>query len=125
MMAKVSQRYSQISNVSAGARQPQFSKVIDFPEDTDDIYQQTYDDFQWYLQDLYQQSQWELEFAITREQCTNACNDITDMAWITCGAFTLLAVGGPGGALLGGGAAVICMAYYYDRRAECRARCLR
>ena len=52
----------------------------------------------------------EQELAITREQCINACNDVTDLAMPGCFAFGALALfGGAPGAVAGfvlGGACI-------------------
>jgi hypothetical protein len=94
----------------------------------------TQQDFQWFVDDLNNQLQWQLqqqlqqsiEELLTREQCINACNDITDLAWISCASFGALGlIGGPIGAAVGVAAGIGCASYFYDKRAECRQNCER
>jgi len=52
------------------------------------------------------------------QQCIQACDDTTDLAWIVCAGFGVF--GGPG-AVVGGG----CALYYYNKREDCRTACRR
>lgn len=109
------------ARMSLGA--PAFTKAS--VGDGGDAYQQqtlqTYIDLQLITDDWYS-AVWDWDpFAATperREQCISACNDITDAAWLVCGAIGVL---GPYGAAVG----FACAAYFYSRREDCRAQCRR
>lgn len=92
-------------------------KTVWAPGD-EEVVQQTYQDFQWWMNDLNSELVEDQWASITRQQCIDACNDITDLAWLTCSAFGLL---GAGGAVVGLG----CAAYFYNERRLCRQACSR
>ena len=94
-----------------------------------DPIEQSYQDFQWLIADLSYQIQWQIddwEFNRRREICVQACDDVTDLAWIGCGAFASLGlIGGAIGGAVGAIAGLGCAAIFYNEREKCRLDCSR
>lgn len=123
-----------MQNLAFSGQTPQINsfRYAYVPGDEEDQFAQqlnaAYQDLQWFMEGMYREFQFD-DFARRspeeRQRCVDACNNVTDLAWLSCGSFALLGVvGGPAGALLGVALGVGCGLYFYDRREQCRRECM-
>ncbi len=114
----VSPSYAQINTQISQLSKPRFQKA--YYEQIDqtgyDDAMATYMDLQLMMQDYYNQWDMFIRTPEERRKCIDYCNDLTDLAWLTCAGFGFL---GPGGVAVG----FVCGFYFYDKRAECRDKC--